>query len=599
MNNFADEGKEPRRVALVVGVTEYREQKPLDNPVNDAELFQKTLAARSFSVVTPQVGDLRGIEQALIAFEAEIRLAGSNGSSVFKVAYFAGHGVEVAGAAYFLPSDFPERVSPGTLGFAGISLQRIVEAMSACGGPSVIVLDMCRGSVATSLPSDASALSDLVRDNRELYNKATEAHNLLIAYSTSAGDEAGDGPDGNSRYTRALCKLMLRYDLNASEVFAEATASVIAQTAARQRPWQYTSLTKGVRFSDLPRPKLTASTVSIHPASRVSRLCPLLDSVLYYKESRVLMFRGLESEIAARVPADVEGLAVTARCMLIADASGTVHWKDREGLRAIGNHGVKDASGLEVSPSGSRVAAFGLHSFSVMDLSATGALSIKVPARNRRRSFYGATWIDDDRLVLCCSNGTLTEVTFSASGHQVRQVDLGHYLPTYDAEVLCGHGMLAVSAAAGRIDFLDLETLTQLSSCDLSQVATNHADTYGHLREAGLGRTEALEYLDDPDAVLSMYSAPDEHQAFVDALPTRHLLCLSQTSDSRLLAVGADDGFVILIDVRTQEVAEVIDAGGSRGENLAWMTVAGDDAIFSLSANSVISRYRLDPARHS
>jgi len=596
MHDFADGDRETRRVALVVGVAEYQDQGSLDNAVKDAQLFQKTLAARSFSVVVPEVGDLRGIEQAIAAFEAEIKRAGRNGNPVFKIAYFAGHGVEVSGAAYFLPSDFPSRVSPGTLGFAGISLQRIVEATSACAGPSLVVLDMCRGSVDTSLPSDASALSDLVRENREVYNKAAAAHDLLIAYSTSAGDEAGDGPDGNSRFTRALCKHMLRYDMHAPEVFSEATAALIAQTSARQRPWQYTSLSKGVRFSDLPRSKLTASTIFTHPASRISRMCPLLDSVLYYEGSQVLMFRGLESEFVAKVPDDVEGLAVTAHCILIADASGTLHWKDSAGLRAIGDHGVENAAGLEVSPSGTRVAAFGLHSFSVMDLSATGALSTKVPASNHRRSFHGATWIDDDRLVLCCSNGTLTVVTLSAIGHEARQVDLGHHLPTYDAEVLSGHGMLAVSAAAGRIDFLDLATFAQRGWLDLSRVATNHADTYSHLREVGLGRAEAMEYLDDPDSVLSKYSAPDEYQALVAALPTRHLLCLSRTSDSRLLAVGADDGFVILVDIRTQEVAEVIDVGGGRGENLAWMTVTADGAIASLSVNSVMSRYRLDPA---
>lgn len=118
----------------------------------------------------------------------------------------------------------------------------------------------------------------------------------------------------------------------------------------------------------------------------------------------------------------------------------------------------------------------------------------------------------------------------------------------------------------------------------------------GQDAQAGLGRAEALEYLDDPDSVLSKYSDPDEKQALVDALPTRHLLCLSQTSDSRLLAVGADDGFVILVDIRTQEVAEVIDVGGGRGESLAWMTVTADGAIVSLSVNSVMNRYRLDPA---
>lgn len=586
-----------RRVALVVGLSAYQHQCDLDNAANDAKLVAATLKARSFTVVTPVVFDLQGLEAAIEEFESEIKQAGSEQAPVFKVAFFAGHGFEVAGAAYFLPSDFPDRVSPGSLGYCGISLQRIVQALSSCAGPSVVILDVCRGSVATSLPSDASALSDLVRQNREIYQKAAQAHDLLIAYSTSAGDVAGDGLDGNSRYTRALCALMLRHDLHVPEVFAEATAVVIAQTAALQRPWNYTSLTKGVKFSDLPNPRLTGSTVFMHPASRISRLCPLLDSFLYYNQTRVLMFRGLESEIAARVPADVEGVAVTARSILIADAQGTLHWQDRAGLRAIAQHGVTDAAGIEVSPSGTRVAVFGVHAFSVMAISATGEARMTLPAKVHRHSFHGATWINDDRLVVCCSNGTLTVVTFTARGHRVREVDLDHHLPCYDAEVLSGYGMLAVSAAAGRLDFLDLETLAPISRCDLRHVAINHADTYSHLREAGVSRSKALADLESPEAVLAAYTDADEREALLNALPTRHLLCLAQAADPRVLAVGADDGFVILLDIRTQEVVHTIDVGGGRGENLAWMTTAGDGALMVLSVNSVMSRYRLEPVR--
>lgn len=586
-----------RRVALVVGISAYQHQSNLDNAANDAKLMADTLKARSFTVVSPAWVDLQGLESAIDEFESKIKQAGADRAPVFKVAFFAGHGVEVAGAAYFLPSDFPDRVSPGSLGYSGISLQRLVQALSACAGPSVVILDMCRGSVDASLPSDASALSDLVRQNREIYQRASQAHDLLIAYSTSAGDVAGDGLDGNSRYTRALCALMLRHDLQAPEIFAEATAAVISQTATRQRPWHYTSLSKGVKFSDLPAFRLTASTVFTHPASRISRLCPLLDSVLYYNETRVLMFRGLESEVAVRVPADVEGVGVTPRCILVADATGTLHWKDHTGLRAIGKHGVADVAGIEVSPSGTRVAVFGLHAFSVVSLSPAGEAGITLPAKDHRRSFHGATWIDDDRLVVCCSNGTLTVVTFTARGHRMREVDLDHHMPCYDAQVLLGYGMLAVSAAAGRLDFLDLETLASISCCDLSNVAMNHADTYSHLREAGFSRSEALRYLESPEAVLAAYTDPDEQEALLNALPTRHLLCLSQAADPRVLAVGTDDGFVVLLDIRTQEVAGILDVGGGRGENLAWMTIAGDGALLVLSVNSVMSRYQLEPVR--
>jgi len=585
------------RVGLVVGVDKYDQLESLKNPVNDAILIENTLAARSFDIVTPQTGSRQEIEQAITVFEAAILQASADGEPVFKVAYFAGHGVEVAGAAYFLPSDFPSRVSPGSLGYCGISLQRIVEAMSACAGPSVIILDMCRVTVDTSLPADLSALSDLVKANRELYTKAAEAHDILIAYSTSAGDEAGDGPGSNSRYTEVLCKLMLRYEMSTPEVFSEATVQVIVQTAAKQRPWQYTSLLESIRFSDLSRLKLVASFFLNHPASKVSRLQAVSDLVFYYNKSEVLVSKGLESKVAVRVPTDVEALAVTPRGLLIADGNGELHWDEDSGLRTIGKHGVKNLVGLEVSPSGIRFVAFGMHAYSVMSLSTTGVLNMDLPAKRHQKDFYGATWIDDDRLVLCCSNGTLTEVTFSAKGPKAREINLKHQRPIYDAEVLTRYNMLAVSAAAGRIDFLDLATLNMQSRRNLSHEATNRSETYNSLREAGFAGEVALSYLDDPEAFLAKHPNSKKLHLLTDALPIRNLICLSQTSDPRLLAVGAEDGFVFLIDIRTQNVADVIDAGGGRGETLAWMTTTADGAIVSLSANSVMSRYQLTPPR--
>jgi WD40 repeat protein len=585
-----------RRIALIIGISDYENQLRLDNAGNDSGLVKETLTQRSFEILSVSGTSSAEIDQALTSFKTAILEAGASGEQVFSVAYFAGHGVEVAGAAYFLPRDFPDQVSPGSLQFMGVSLESVIDAMSGADGPKLVVLDMCRGHVDTSTATDVSTLSDMVQQNRKLYQKASEAHNLLIAYSTSAGDDAGDGVTGNSRYTVALCDAMLRHDRSVHEVFAEVGAAVIAQTAARQRPWYYSSLSSQVRFSDIPTPDLVASTVLIYPASPISRLCPNQDSVVYHKDRKVMTFQGLESGIVFTTDEPVEAVAVTPEGILVADAKRLLLCSRRE-KSVVANHGVDHVAGIEVSPGGRRAAVFGIHSFSVFDLKAKDHATIALRATRRQRSFHGGTWIDDDRLVLCCSNGTLTIVTFDGAGHSTRQINLGHHHPCYDAEVMEDFQLLVVSCARGMVNFLDLTSFKHRGELDLTHAAVSRADTYSHLREAGLSSDEALQFLDDPDSVHSMYEDPDYRQALDDALPTRHLLCLSRTGDPRLLAVGADDGFVVLLDVRTRDVAHVIDCGGGRGDKLAWMTVVEDNSIIALSSRGTFNRFKQVPLR--
>ena len=131
----------------------------------------------------------------------------------FIVIYFAGHGYEINGIGFVLTSDFPGPVNLSRIISQGIPIISIVEVIVACAGPKLIILDACRSDAAEH--SDAFEIERFVnsaKDLKRMYSAAANASDLIFAFSTSAGEDAGDGVDGNSRYCLAgIVKLTLGF----------------------------------------------------------------------------------------------------------------------------------------------------------------------------------------------------------------------------------------------------------------------------------------------------------------------------------------------------------------------------------------------------
>lgn len=89
-----------RRVALVLGNSAYQNAVRLPNPVNDATAVAATLKTAGFDVVDSRqdlkVADMR---RALREFADQAR------DSDVAVIYYAGHGIEIGGTNYLIPTD--------------------------------------------------------------------------------------------------------------------------------------------------------------------------------------------------------------------------------------------------------------------------------------------------------------------------------------------------------------------------------------------------------------------------------------------------------------------------------------------------------------
>ena len=90
----------PRKVALIVGNGAYRNVQPLANPPRDARLIASTFRELGFATVTLAPDLTRDkFFAALHEFGVEAEKAD------WAVVYYAGHGMEIGGVNYLIPTD--------------------------------------------------------------------------------------------------------------------------------------------------------------------------------------------------------------------------------------------------------------------------------------------------------------------------------------------------------------------------------------------------------------------------------------------------------------------------------------------------------------
>jgi formylglycine-generating enzyme required for sulfatase activity/uncharacterized caspase-like protein len=208
-----------QRVALVIGNAAYVD-RPLRNPVNDAQLMQTTLRELGFQVQVATDVDRRGLLAALRDFEARAR-----GAEV-ALFYFAGHGAQVGGANYLIPINAPIRNEtdvPDEALDASSVLRRIEEGRARVG---LVILDACRDN-----PFPGSA-----RSNTRGLARMSVPTGTIVAYATAPGSTAEDGAGRNGTYTAALARYLKTPGLDIKEVFDRTAQDVEKETNGKQRP---------------------------------------------------------------------------------------------------------------------------------------------------------------------------------------------------------------------------------------------------------------------------------------------------------------------------------------------------------------------------
>ncbi|HMM92917.1 caspase family protein [Bradyrhizobium sp.] len=222
-----------KRVALVLGNSNYQNVAPLANPVNDSARIAATLKDAGFDVVDSRrdlaAGETR---RALRDFADRARDAD------IAVVYYAGHGIEVDGANYLIPVD--ARLERDTDVYdEAFSLDRILIAIEPAKKLRLVILDACRDNpFARSMKRTVASRAI----GQGLAKVEPTSPNVLIAYSAKAGSTAADGDGQNSPFTSALSHHLTKPGLDVRRAFGFVRDEVLKTTNNRQEPFVYGSL---------------------------------------------------------------------------------------------------------------------------------------------------------------------------------------------------------------------------------------------------------------------------------------------------------------------------------------------------------------------
>jgi Caspase domain len=226
---------EAKRVALVVGNSNYKSFNVLPNPVNDARLMEKALRDADFEVTLILDADQAQMKRAILDFGRTLR-KGVDASLFF----YAGHGVQVKGENYLIPID-ADLQSEDEVGVQTIDVNAFLETMESAKSPfNIIVLDACRNNPLSAHRGSGGGLAPV-----------TAPKGSFVAYSTAPGKVALDG-DGiaDSPYTLALAQTLVVPGIKLEDVFKKTRELVLASTGGEQVPFESTNITGDFYFRD-------------------------------------------------------------------------------------------------------------------------------------------------------------------------------------------------------------------------------------------------------------------------------------------------------------------------------------------------------------
>lgn len=255
-----------RRVALVLGYGAYENVPTLDNPVNDAREVARALGRLGFDVYDGYDQGYRDSRDAIRAFTESL-----DGADV-ALFYFAGHGIQVNGNNYLLPTD-ATLSSEADLDFGTIDLQLIVRQMDREAKTKIIILDACRNNPFEMTLAQAMGPTRSARALSPGLAPIRASGGTLYAYATEPNNVAYDGEGRHSPFTAALLKHIETPDLEINVMMTRVRGDVFRATAQQQRPWTSTSLIDEFYLSDpgglaaAPSPAVTAPDVETQPAN--------------------------------------------------------------------------------------------------------------------------------------------------------------------------------------------------------------------------------------------------------------------------------------------------------------------------------------------
>ncbi|HEY1243414.1 MAG TPA: caspase family protein [Hyphomicrobiaceae bacterium] len=249
-----------KRVALIIGNSAYINAGELLNPTNDARDMAAALQSVGLDVIL-------GLDLDKRAFDAKVHefsraLVGADVGLLF----YAGHGLQVGLRNYLVPVD-ARLQGERDLDFETVGLDFIMRQMELDreGKTTIVFLDACRDNpLARNLARAMGTRSAGVgRGLAEVQGGV----GTFIAYSTKPGDVAADGTGRNSPFTAALAKAVRTPGKSLTALMIDVRKEVLAATANRQVPWDYSALVGDFYFQPASAPGMLPKMAPAGPPS--------------------------------------------------------------------------------------------------------------------------------------------------------------------------------------------------------------------------------------------------------------------------------------------------------------------------------------------
>lgn len=240
-----------KRVALVIGNSEYRHTARLDNPKNDAADIAAILKNIGFAVIEGRDLDKPAMDRIVRDFAEALSNARVG------LFFYAGHGLQVSGQNYLVPVD-AKLSTASALDFEMIRLDLVHRSMERETSTNILIIDACRDNpLARNL---ARALGTRSTQIARGLAPVESGEGSLISFSTQPGNVALDGTGRNSPFAAALLRHLGTPGEDLPSILINVRNDVMQATGRKQVPWEHSALT--AKFFFVP-PKTSAEQVEL------------------------------------------------------------------------------------------------------------------------------------------------------------------------------------------------------------------------------------------------------------------------------------------------------------------------------------------------
>ncbi len=275
-----------KRVALVIGNNDYKNVPKLQKAVNDARTMGDTLKQLGFSVMVAENQTRQAFSETLLAFDKAVE----SGDTAFF--FYAGHGFEIAGQNFLLPTDVPAATEgqEELVRDASVLADRIIERLqNKKARTAILVFDACRNNPfersGTRAVAGGGGLAPMTQLPEGVFSVFSAGPRQTALDRLSNND---DNP--NSVFTRTFAKELLQPGENLVQV-AQHTRRLVSEMAEtvshKQIPVYFDQMVDDVFLngtvakaqSEVAKPAEPPQKAAALPPVSVPRTAPPNDSV--------------------------------------------------------------------------------------------------------------------------------------------------------------------------------------------------------------------------------------------------------------------------------------------------------------------------------